>query len=142
MLRFGRLAGLIAILMLALPTPQTTEAAIPAYRKAAPQPTPKGQTLTGRASWYGPRFQGKRTSSGERFNQYHATLACRSLALGTRVRITNLENGRTCGGRVNDRGPYVKGRKFDVSRSIARQLGFVHQGTAKLKIETMKKGGK
>jgi rare lipoprotein A len=95
------------------------------------------RTMKGVASWYGLRFHGRITSSGERFNQNHFTLACKTLPLGTKVEIINLENGRRCQARVNDRGPQVKGRSFDVSRAIARKLGFVHKGKARICIKTI-----
>jgi rare lipoprotein A len=89
------------------------------------------------ASWYGPRHQNKLTANGQRFNMYKNTLAHRTLPLGTRVRLVNLENGNSAEGIVNDRGPYVKGRDVDVSYAMAKQLGFVKKGVVKLDIEKM-----
>jgi rare lipoprotein A len=84
------------------------------------------------ASWYGPGFHGDSTASGERFNQNDLTAAHRSLPFGTRVRLTNPANGRSVVVRVNDRGPWHRGREIDVSRAAARRLGIENRGTARL----------
>src|SRR5581483_1403418 len=72
--------------------------------------------MVGNASWYGPGFSGHRTASGERFNRNAMTLAHRGLPFGTRVKVTNLKNGRAAIARVNDRGPFVRGRIADLSQ--------------------------
>ncbi|HUY29077.1 MAG TPA: septal ring lytic transglycosylase RlpA family protein [Candidatus Binataceae bacterium] len=82
------------------------------------------------ASWYGPGFQGHPTSTGERYNQYGLTAASKTLPLGTRVRVTNPANGRSVDVRINDRGPYVRGRSLDLSRGAAQRLGITGQGVA------------
>ncbi len=87
------------------------------------------------ASWYGPGFHGRLTASGEPFDQYAMTAAHRELRLGTRVRVTNMKNGRAVVVKINDRGPYVLGREIDLSRGAADVLGFTHQGLAKVCIE-------
>ena len=92
------------------------------------------KVLVGRASWYGPGFHGKRTASGERFNRDAPTLASRSLPFGTRVRITNLQNGRQAMGRVNDRGPFHGGRIVDLSQGLARQLGMGGVGHVRVEV--------
>jgi len=93
----------------------------------------------GKASWYGPKFDGRTTASGERFNQYAATCAHRSYRFGTRLKVTNLRNGRTATCRVNDRGPSViTGRSLDVSRGVAKQLGMVRSGVAPVKWTVIK----
>jgi rare lipoprotein A len=89
----------------------------------------------GLASWYGPGFHGKRTASGERFDQNDLTAAHRKLPLGAEVRVTNLENGRSIVVAINDRGPYVGGRVIDLSKAAARRLGIVEDGLAKVRIE-------
>lgn len=89
----------------------------------------------GVASWYGPGFHGRQTASGERFDQNDFTAAHRKLPLGSEVRVTNLENGRSITVEINDRGPYAKGRVLDLSRAAARQLGMVEDGVAKVRIE-------
>ena len=91
----------------------------------------------GRVSWYGPGFHGRPTANGETFDAGDLTMAHRSLALGSIVRVTNLENGRTVVVRVNDRGPYVRGRVADLSHAAARKLGFVDDGVVKARIELL-----
>ena len=90
---------------------------------------------TGIASWYGPKFHGKLTANGELFDQNLVTAAHRTLPMPSAVRITNLENGRALNIRVNDRGPFARGRIIDVSRRGAQLLGFEKNGTAKVKVE-------
>ena len=89
----------------------------------------------GVASWYGPGFNGRRTASGERFDQNDLTAAHRNLPLGSEVRVTNLENGRTVTVEINDRGPYVKNRVLDLSKAAAGRLGILENGVAKVRIE-------
>ena len=89
----------------------------------------------GVASWYGPGFHGRLTASGERFDQNDLTAAHRNLPLGSEVRVTNLENGRTVTVEINDRGPYVKNRVLDLSKAAARRLGIIENGVAKVRIE-------
>jgi rare lipoprotein A len=89
----------------------------------------------GVASWYGPDFHGKATSSGEVYDMYQLTCAHNTFALGTMVMVTNLENGRSVELRVNDRGPFVKERIIDLSYAAARILGMWEKGTAQVKVE-------
>ncbi|MDQ7033212.1 MAG: septal ring lytic transglycosylase RlpA family protein [Desulfonauticus sp.] len=91
----------------------------------------------GMASWYGPGFHGKRTASGEIYNMYAYTAAHKFLPLQTRVRVTNLENGKQVIVRINDRGPFVKGRIIDLSYAAAKRLGMIPAGVARVKIETL-----
>ncbi len=84
---------------------------------------PSGKTLSGRASWYGPGFHGRRTASGERFNTNALTAAHRSLPFGTRVRVVNRRTGRSVVVRINDRGPFAHGRVIDLSRAAAQSIG-------------------
>ena len=88
-------------------------------------------TQSGRVSWYGPGFHGRRTASGEIFDSNDLTMAHRSLPLGSRVRVTNLDNGRSVVLRVNDRGPYVSGRIADLSRAAAGRLDFIDDGVVR-----------
>src|SRR3989441_10230861 len=92
-----------------------------------------GRVQVGLASWYD--LQGRPTASGERFDQRELTAAHRSLPLGTRVLVTNLANGRSVRVRINDRGPFARGRVIDVSRAAARRLGMVGAGTGRGRIE-------
>lgn len=89
----------------------------------------------GMASWYGPGFHGRKTASGERFDQNELTAAHRKLPMGSEVRVTNLENGRSITVEINDRGPYKKGRVLDLSKAAAKKLGMVEDGVAKVRIE-------
>ncbi|MEI7970158.1 MAG: septal ring lytic transglycosylase RlpA family protein [Betaproteobacteria bacterium] len=91
----------------------------------------------GFASFYSHEFKGRPTASGHRFDPLAPTAAHKTLPLGTAVRITNLENGRSATATINDRGPYVQGRVVDVSLALARQLGFVQAGMARVKVEIM-----
>jgi rare lipoprotein A len=90
---------------------------------------------TGIASWYGHDFHGKLTANGEQYNMDALTAAHRTLPLPTIVRVTNLENGKSLRLRVNDRGPYARGRIIDVSRRASELLGFQRNGTARVRVE-------
>lgn len=90
---------------------------------------------TGVASWYGAKFHGKRTANGEIFNMNGLSAAHTTLPLPSLVRVTNLDNGRAIIVRVNDRGPFVNNRLIDLSRSAAQELGFVRQGTARVRVQ-------
>lgn len=92
----------------------------------------------GVASFYSTRFNGRRTASGQRFNSNAMTAASLQLPLGSRVRVTNLANHRSVTVRINDRGPFVKGRDISVTRRAAQQLHFIKAGTAKVRIEQLK----
>jgi rare lipoprotein A len=91
----------------------------------------------GRASWYGPGFQGRRTASGERFNPGAMTAAHRSLPFGTRVRVVNESNGQSVVVRINDRGPYAGGRIIDLARGPAQALGLTSSGTAYVSLQRL-----
>lgn len=93
--------------------------------------------VIGVASWYGRPYHGRRTASGQIFNMHAFTAAHPTLPFGTRVRVTNLANGRSVVVTINDRGPFVKGRIIDVSRRAARQLGFQHRGTAQVRVRVV-----
>jgi rare lipoprotein A len=95
---------------------------------------------TGYASYYARAHDGLRTASGERYDMDELTAAHRTLPFGTRVRVTNLENGRHAVVRINDRGPFRKGRVIDVSYAAARKLGLVHSGVAKVRVEVLGEG--
>lgn len=94
---------------------------------------------TGIASWYGPNFHGKRTANGEIYNQNDLTAAHRTLQMPSIVRVTNLENGKSVVLRVNDRGPFKRGRVIDVSKRGAELLGFIGNGTARVRVEVLEK---
>jgi rare lipoprotein A len=90
------------------------------------------------ASYYGKGFHGKKTASGERFNMRDLTAAHRTYSFGTRVRVTNLDNGASVIVRVNDRGPFVKNRCIDVSQGAAEKLGMIGTGTARVRLEVVR----
>lgn len=89
----------------------------------------------GRASWYGPGFHGKKTASGERFDQRALTAAHMELPLGTKAVVTNLKNGRRVEVEINDRGPYKPGRSIDLSKAAARELGMLEAGVVPVLVE-------
>lgn len=126
--RFRRCAAVVAALALGIP-------GCSLFRREAP-PGP-GTTQVGTASWYGPKLHGGRTASGERFDQNDFTAAHPTLPLGTRVRVTNLDNGRAVVVRINDRGPATRGRLLDVSYAAARALGMLRRGTTRVRIEVL-----
>jgi rare lipoprotein A len=95
----------------------------------------KGERRTVLASWYGPDFNGKPTSSGELFNMYALTCAHREYPFGTRLRVINPRNNKEVECIVNDRGPFVAGRDLDLSYASAREIGLIGQGTATVMIE-------
>ncbi len=92
---------------------------------------------TGIASWYGPTFYGKRTASGAIFRKNALTAAHRTLPLGTRVRVENLENGRSVDVVINDRGPFVRGRVIDLSWKAANAIGMLGRGTAPVRLTVL-----
>ena len=102
------------------------------------KPNAKHRFQVGVASWYGEKFQGRKTAGGERFDMNGMTCAHRSLPLGTWLRVTNLKNHRTAYVRVNDRGPVLEGRIVDLSRAAARTLGL--DGIGKVSLEPLGNG--
>lgn len=94
----------------------------------------RGFEETGLASWYGKKFHGRKTASGETYDMYGVSAAHKTLPLGTYVRVYHLQNGRSLDVRVNDRGPFVRGRIIDLSYGAARKLGIVGPGTAPVRI--------
>ncbi|MGE0822109.1 MAG: septal ring lytic transglycosylase RlpA family protein [Candidatus Binatia bacterium] len=89
----------------------------------------------GEASYYGRKFHGKKTASGEAFDQHDLTAAHPTLPLGTEAKVTNLETGKSIDVKINDRGPYAKGRDIDLSKQAAKKLGMTEDGAAPVKIE-------
>ncbi len=94
-------------------------------------------SLSGLASWYGPGSDGTESASGETFNQNALTAAHRSLPFGTKVRVTNLQNGLSVVVRINDRGPYIQGRIIDLSTAAARVLGLMQSGVAPVRVDVL-----
>ncbi len=99
-----------------------------------------GWTERGEASWYGNPFHGQRTASGERYDMYLMTAAHRELPIGTVVEVTNLANDRRVQVRINDRGPFVRGRILDLSYSAATALDMVRTGTAEIELRVVEMG--
>ena len=108
----------------------------------APSPSLMPRVLavkTGQASWYGPGFYGRRTANGERLSRGTMTAAHPYLPFGTRVRVTNLWNGRSEVVRINDRGPFHGGRLIDLAHGAAHALGLTASGVAQVKLEVLAK---
>ncbi len=103
---------------------------------------PALSTSTGVASWYGPGFDGKQTVSGERFNQNHLTAAHKTLPFGTVVRVMNLQNGRSVEVRINDRGPFIRGRVIDLSKAAAQEIGLIQQGIGRVELRVLSMPGR
>ncbi len=120
------------------PAPTPVVETPPAPPAPAAAPAEQSKTIIARASWYGPGFEGHKTATGERFSSHKMTAAAKGLPLGSRVVVTNLSNGRSAVVRINDCGPYRKGRKLDLSEHAARKIGLV-DGTAKVKVKVVHK---
>jgi rare lipoprotein A len=113
--------------------------------RSAPQPQQHvskssrytGLTLQGKASWYGRDFHGGKTANGERYDMESMTAAHRTLPFGTQLKVTNLDNGQECVVRVNNRGPFRKGRILDLSKGAARQLGMITRGIANVHVQVL-----
>ena len=116
-------AGLLAALML-LP--------FAVFAKAT-----TGDTLSGKASYYHDSLHGRQTASGEIYNKSAMTAAHKYLPLGTRVRVTNVKTGKSIKVKINDRGPFVKGRIIDLSRKAATKLGMIDKGIVNVKVEIL-----
>lgn len=102
-----------------------------------PIPNARGFSQKGLASWYGEDFHGKKTANGEIYDMHAMTAAHKTLPLGTWVRVCNLENRKCTTVRVNDRGPFVRGRIIDLSYSAAKKIGVVGPGTARVRVKAM-----
>jgi rare lipoprotein A len=96
-------------------------------------------TETGKASYYADKFDGRTTSNGETFRQSKRTAAHRTIPFGTKVLVKNLKNGKTVKVRINDRGPFVKGRMIDLSKKAAKRLDMVNAGVAEVEIKYKEK---
>jgi peptidoglycan lytic transglycosylase len=110
---------------------------VPPAKVRLPEPMAGRLSQSGIASWYGPGFHGKATASGMTYNQNDFTAAHQTLPLGTRVMVTNLENGRATEVTINDRGPFAKGRIIDLSYSAAQQINMVGPGTALVRVDVL-----
>jgi rare lipoprotein A len=120
-----------------VPLPATTDVTAPlpeALPAEAPETAQERVLGRGSASYYAAKFHGRRTASGEMFDNADMTAAHRTLPFGTRVRVTNPANGRSVVVRINDRGPFTRGRMIDVSRAAAEELGLVARGHATVEL--------
>lgn len=106
----------------------------PSRPTAAPQNYSAHSTQEGMASWYGGKFHGRTTASGETYDQDQLTAAHRYAPFHTSVLVTNLDNGQSVRVKINDRGPFVKGRIIDLSRQAAKQIGMLSTGTARVRL--------
>ncbi len=106
-------------------------------KKYVPIANARGFHQVGIASWYGEKFHGRKTSNGEIYNMYGMTAAHKTLPMGTWVLVENLENHRKIKVRINDRGPFVRGRIIDLTRTGAKKLGMLGAGTAKVRITAL-----
>ncbi|SFV71065.1 Rare lipoprotein A precursor [hydrothermal vent metagenome] len=111
-------------------------------KKYYPSYVAVGQVMRGISSWYGPNFHGKRTSNGERYNMYGNTAAHKTWPMDTMVRVRNLQNNKTVVVRINDRGPFVRGRVIDCSYSAGKRIGLDRSGIARVSIEVIGFAGK
>lgn len=136
--RHRRIMATLAVMGLSTMTIGCAQAVDSATADATPAPTmverPAGSTQVGTASYYSHRFNGRRTASGQRFDPASDTIAHRTLPFGTLVRVTNLQNGLSTTGTVQDRGPWTRGRIADVSPRIARQIDMIRSGVARVEI--------
>lgn len=119
------------------PIKQKTEWETKFEQKIPTYTVPLASTYQGQASFYGPGFYGNLTANGEIYRPGTMTAAHRSLPFGTRVRVTNLNNGRSTVVRINDRGPYVGGRIIDLSETAADSIGMIRSGVAPVKIQIL-----
>ena len=123
--------------------PLSKETAVPSPRVDSEKPPrARGFVQKGMAAWYGDKFNGRKTASGERFNMHKLTAAHRTLPFNTLVKVTNLNNKASVVVRINDRGPFVRNRIIDLSRAAARKIGLDRSGTAPVRIELAEVGDK
>jgi rare lipoprotein A (peptidoglycan hydrolase) len=128
------LTGLLPCLLLFMALAPSLEAPLVAKPTQAIRPL---KVWFGDASWYGPTFEGRTTASGELYDMTASTAAHANLPFGSMVRLINTRTGRSAVVRINDRGPYVKGRELDVSYQVAERLGIINRGVARLRMELL-----
>ena len=128
LLQSGWALSLVVALLAGCST--TPDRARPDQDATQPGVSPRAELGRGKASWYGPGFQGRRTASGERFDMNAFTAAHRTLAFGTRVLVRNTRNGREVVVRITDRGPHVRDRIIDLSQAAAAAIGMLRDGEA------------
>ncbi|MBA3940081.1 MAG: septal ring lytic transglycosylase RlpA family lipoprotein [Sphingopyxis sp.] len=127
-------AMLLPLLLTASATAQEVEVIDNPVAEIVQQPDSETEIDGGMASYYGNELAGNRTASGERFDPSQLTAAHRTLPFGSKVRVTNIANGDSVIVRINDRGPFSRGRVIDVSHAAAREIGMHRSGTARVKL--------
>ena len=132
-MRMPRLVTLLTVILLAAGCAERQ----PTQPPQAPVTTQERFTQSGKASYYARMHHGQRTANGESHDQNALVAAHRSLPFGTRVRVTNQQNGKQVIVRINDRGPFRRGRIIDVSRAAAAQLDMLERGVVRVRIETL-----
>jgi rare lipoprotein A len=95
-------------------------------------------SLRGEASWYGEKYHGRKTASGEKYNMHKYTAAHKTLPFGTYVLVENVQTGQKVKVRINDRGPFIEGRIIDVSYKAAKELGLIDSGVAEVKVNVLR----
>jgi rare lipoprotein A len=132
----GRTAAVVLMIALAACGGPTKPTKPPEKRVGVAQPA-SGNVQFGKASWYGAGHDGGPTASGERYNKRAMTAAHRTFPMNTRVRVTSQVNGRSAVVRINDRGPFIRGRIIDLSEAAAEQLGMKEAGVVPVKVERL-----
>jgi len=130
-----RAAVAAAVVALSVPAAMAQTAAPASAPSTAPAAKPAATVESGKLAWYGRKFAGRRTASGEAFNPDALTMAHKTLPFGTKVKVTNVKNKKSTTLRVNDRGPTQADRVGDVSLAAARQLGMVRSGVIDAELE-------
>lgn len=109
-----------------------------AKEKLSQKSQTQAKAMTGMASYYGKKFHGRRTANGETFNNNALTAAHKTLPFGTKVKVTHLRNRKSVVVRINDRGPFIRGRVIDLSVAAAKKIGLTRTGVARVKLELIK----
>jgi rare lipoprotein A len=128
------LSALFALMLAGCSSQNFAPGPPPATSYYSPSPQSYGTSRTEVASWYGPGFAGRRTSDGEIYNPEGLTAASTTLPLGSHVRVLNPDTGRSVVVRINDRGPFVRGRSLDLSHGAARQIGLTGKGVGRVQV--------
>jgi rare lipoprotein A (peptidoglycan hydrolase) len=126
--------GVLAVILSGCSSQNFTPARPPAPTYYTPSAQSYGTSRSEVASWYGPGFAGRRTSTGETYNPEGLTAASKTLPLGSHVRVTNPDTGRSVVVRINDRGPFVRGRSLDLSHGAAQQIGLTGKGVGRVRV--------